>query len=77
MKVIEPINLVASVPPQVISPFKSLPVMAGPNETPISWAGMVPWEKRLSVTVGIVLKSDGNKVSSVRSTGPMLGNDRL
>lgn len=72
MNVMEPVNLLLSVPPQVISPFKSLPVMEGSKETPISWAEMAPWENKLSVTVGMVLEVAGDKVSSVRSTGPIL-----
>jgi hypothetical protein len=68
---IVPTNFEESTPPQVISPFMSLPVMLGSKETPIDWAEMVPAENKLSVTVGIRELVAGDKVSSVRSTGPI------
>jgi hypothetical protein len=71
MYVIEPVNLLLSVPPQLISPFKSLPVMEGSKEIPIECAEMIPCENKLSVTVGMLLLEAGDKVPTVRSTGPM------
>ena len=37
---------------------------------PIELLAIVPWEKRLSVTVGICVLVSGESVSSVRSVGP-------
>ena len=37
----------------------------GSKEIPILWAGIVPSEKRLSVTVGILLLASGDKVPVV------------
>jgi len=73
VKVSEPVNLVLSVPPQVSSPFNCSPeeLVIGSKETPISWALIVPCEKRLSVTVGISEFVAGDSVSRVRSTGPI------
>ena len=62
----EPVNLELSVPPKVSSPLFATSDVVGSNETPISSVGIVPWLARLSVTVGIVEKSDGNKVPSAR-----------
>ena len=50
--------------PQVSSPFNSLSSVRGSKETEISWALIVPCEKRLSVTVGISLFVAGLKVST-------------
>jgi hypothetical protein len=49
--------------PQVSSPFNSLSSVRGSKETAISWALIVPCEKRLSVTVGISVFVAGLKVS--------------
>ena len=38
--------------------------MIGSKEIPISWAGIVPAEKRLLVTVGIEVLVPGDKVST-------------
>ena len=44
--------------------------VVGWYEMPIEFVGIVPWEKRLSVTVGT--GSLVERVPRVRSTGPML-----
>lgn len=72
MAVIEPVNLVLSVPPHPISPFKSLPVMEGSKEMEIPRSRMSPCVNKLSVTVGMVLAVAGDNVSSVRTSGPRL-----
>lgn len=71
-KVIEPVNLLLSVPPKVNSPLLEVAVVVGSKEIPISLAVMIPWLNKLSVTVGILELVAGLKVSSVRSTGPIL-----
>ena len=48
--------------PQLISPFCSPELVAGSKEIPISLPGIVPSEKRLSVTVGILSLVPGDKV---------------
>ena len=74
MVVIEPVNLEESVPPNVSSPFCSEAVVVGSKDTETMLAGIVPWLKRLSVTVGMREFEFGDKVPSVKSTGPILGN---
>ena len=65
-------NLVESVPPNVNSPFFSLPVVVGSKDTATSSDGIVPWLNRLSVTVGMAVFVSGDKVPTVKSTGPIL-----
>ena len=36
---------------------------------------MVPWLNRLSVTVGMAVFLSGDNVPTVKSTGPILGNE--
>ena len=50
--------------PQVSSPFVSSPLesVIGSKETLTKCSEIVPSEKRLSVTVGIVLEVSGDKV---------------
>jgi hypothetical protein len=74
MFVIDPVNLVESVPPNVNSPFLLESEVVGSNDTETMSDGMVPWLKRLSVTVGTELSESGSNVPTVRSTGPILGN---
>ena len=71
---IDPVNLVESVPPNVNSPFWFDDVVVGSKDTATRSDGIVPWLKRLSVTVGMRLFVSGDKVPTVRSTGPILGN---
>ena len=71
--VIDPVNLMGSVPPNVSSPFFSLPVVVGSKGTATSSTGIVPWLNRLSVTVGIGVFVSGDNVPTVKSTGPILG----
>ena len=47
------------------------------KETETSFALIVPWLKRLSVTVGIEERVSGESVSRVRSTGPILYADHV
>ena len=58
--------------PHVSSPFSSDSLVAGSNEMPIELEGIVPAEKRLSVTVGMLELELGSRVPTVRSTGPIL-----
>lgn len=71
MKVIDPVNLDGSVPPQVSSPLTLSVTVVGLKEIPIWLALIVPWENRLSVTVGIRVLVAGESVPRVRSTGPI------
>ena len=50
VKVIEPVNLVESVPPKVTSPFVAESALLGSKDTATRFCGMDPCEKRLSVT---------------------------
>ena len=59
--VMNPVNLVESVPPNV-------------NSTLLT-NGVVPCEERLSVTVGKGIYETGDKVPIVKSTGPSLRNN--
>ena len=63
--------------PHVSSPFASEVLVAGSNETPIDLAEMVPDEKRLSVTVGMEEEEAGERVPTVRPTGPILTGRKL
>ena len=72
MNVMLPVNLELSVPPNVNSPLTDSKEVVGSKETATKCSGMVPAEKRLSVTVGISEFSSGDKVSKVKSTGPIL-----
>jgi hypothetical protein len=77
MNVISPVNLLRSVPPNVSSPFLTGEVVVvGSKDTETILDAMVPWLKRLSVTVGIVLFSAGDSVPIVRLAGPMLKKQR-
>ena len=64
----EPMNLLPSVAPKSISPFWSFNEVIGASDTPRRLASMVPWEKKLSVTVGMI--SPPLVVPFVRSAGP-------
>ena len=57
----DPVHLVESVPPNVNSPLLT--------------NGVVPCEKRLSVTVGKGTSETDDKVPIVKSTGPSLRNN--
>jgi hypothetical protein len=72
MFVIDPVNLVESVPPNVNSPFWFDDVVVGSKDTETRSDGIVPWLNRLSVTVGIGVFVSGNSVPTVKSTGPIL-----
>jgi hypothetical protein len=76
VNVILPVNFEESVPPKVSLPFltelASVPV--GSKETETRLAEMVPWLKRLSVTVGILSPIDGDSEPIVRFVGPILRN---
>ncbi len=74
MNVSVPVNLVESVPPNVNSPFLTDDVVVGSKDTATRSDVMVPWLKRLSVTVGMGVFVSGDKVPSVKSTGPILGS---
>src|SRR5882757_388515 len=74
-QVIAPVNLVESVPPNVNSPFLVDVVVVGAKDMPISSDVMVPWLNRLSVTVGMEDPLSGDKVPTVKSTGPILKNN--
>ena len=74
MVVIDPVNLVESVPPNVNSPFWFGSVVVGSKDTETMSDGIVPWLKRLSVTVGMGVFVSGDKVPTVKSTGPILKN---
>ena len=67
-----PVNLELSVPPKVSSPLTDSKEVVGSKETATRCSGIVPCEKRLSVTVGISELVSGDKVSNVRSSGPIL-----
>lgn len=58
------------------SPLTDEEVVVGSNEMPMEEEEIVPWEKRLSVTVGIVVEAE-ERVPAVKSTGPILDNERL
>ncbi len=51
MKVMEPVNLLESVAPKVSSPLVTDSELVGSKETASKLLGMVPWLKRLSVTI--------------------------
>jgi len=63
--------------PHVSSPLATDSAVAGSNEMPIKLEGIVPAEKRLSVTVGIVEPESGERVDTVRPTGPILAGETL
>jgi hypothetical protein len=72
MNVIFPVNLVWSVSPNVSSPFLIDDVVVGSKDTETRSDAIAPWLKRLSVTVGMLLFSAGERVPIVRSEGPIL-----
>lgn len=72
MYVISPVNLVESMLPNVSSPFSTKVVFVGSKDTETRSDGMVPWLKKLSVTVGILLSLDGDRVPIDRFVGPRL-----
>ena len=76
MNVIDPVNLVESVPPNVNSPFWLSSVVVGSKDTETMSDGIVPWLNRLSVTVGMGVFVSGDNVPTVKSTGPILGNEQ-
>ena len=72
-----PVYLLWSVPPNVNSPSLTDDVaVIGSKDTETILDGMVPWLKRLSVIVGIVLSLSGDSDPRVRSTGPILQKQR-
>jgi len=58
--------------PHVSSPLTTDCAVAGSKEMPIELEGIAPAEKRLSVTVGTVDSESGERVNTVRPTGPIL-----
>ena len=83
-----PLNLLESTPPKVSSPLVIDKEVVGSKEIPICFAEMIPWENKLSVTVGTNPPADVvpditreiistskeaiNHSPSVKSVGPML-----
>ena len=65
--------MLESVPPKVSSPLVTVSWVDGSKETATTSVEIVPWLKRLSVTVGTVAPPE--TVPCVRSTGPMLIDD--
>ncbi len=63
------------MPPNVNSPFLTDVVVVGSKDTETRSDVIVPWLKRLSVTVGTSEFESGDKVPIVKSTGPILGNE--
>lgn len=61
--------LVLSVAPKLSSPLTVPSLVVGSYEIPMESDEMVPWENRLSVTVGTDCPVD--RVPEVRSTGPI------
>jgi hypothetical protein len=72
VNVISPVNFEGSVPPNVSSPFLTELALVGSKDTETKLAEMVPWLKRLSVTVGILSPIDGDSEPTVRFVGPIL-----
>ena len=66
------INQSYSVPPHVISPLFDTAEVVGLKEIPMRLEEITPWLKRLSVIVGIVDLVSGDKVPTVKETGPIL-----
>ena len=62
-------NLLESVPPKVSSPLVTVSWVVGSKETATTSVEIVPWLKRLSVTVGMLLLP--LTVPWVRSTVPI------
>jgi hypothetical protein len=62
VKEMEPVNFVLSVPPNAIEPLTSSSVVVGSKEIPIKLEVIVPWLKRLSVTVGMSVEVDRVRV---------------
>jgi len=66
-------GFVKGILPHVISPLNDSPVLVGWKDIPIELLVMVPSLNKLSVTVEMTLEVAGDRVPTVRSTGPMLG----
>ena len=64
--------LVASIPPNVSSPFTCNPVVVGCREMETKLSPITFWLKRLSVTVGMTAVLLGLKVPLVKPLGPIL-----
>ena len=71
-KVIGPVNLDVSIPPNVISPLMASITFVGLKDIPISLKGMTACAKSVSVTVGIIFDTSGLSVPWVRTAGPRL-----
>ena len=63
--------------PHVISPLTTDGPVAGSNEIPIKLEEILPVEKRLSVTVGMLAVESGERVDTVSSAGPILIGEEL
>jgi len=72
MNVIFPVNFEESLPPKVSSPFLAELEFVGSKDTETRLEEMLPWPKRLSVTVGILFCIDGDSEPIVRFVGPKL-----
>ena len=72
VNVMFPVNFEGSTPPKVSSPLMTELVFVGSKDTDTILDEVVPWLKRLSVTVGILLPVDGDSEPIVRFVGPKL-----
>lgn len=72
--VIDPVNLVGSVSPNVSSPFVTGLAIVGSKDTETRLDGIAPLLKRLSVTVGTLAFVAGCRAPMVWSTRPILQN---
>jgi hypothetical protein len=68
--------LVESVAPNVSSPLTTDAEVVGSNDTATRFCLIVPCAKRVSVTVGIMVRGF-DRVSDVKSAGPILRNTLL
>jgi hypothetical protein len=67
----EPVYLVASVPPKVSSPLVTVFDVVGSKETLTTISAMMPSLCRFSVIVGIVVVGEFVREPAVKPTGPM------
>ena len=69
---IDPVNLVGSVSPNVSSPFVTNLAVVSSKDTETRLEGIAPLLKRLSVTVGTLAFVAGCRAPIVRLVGPIL-----
>lgn len=72
VNVMFPVNFEESMPPKVSSPLMAELVFVGSKDIETILDDVVPWLKRLSVIVGILLPVDGDSEPIVRFVGPNL-----